>query len=1385
MYPEVPVSSPPHGEIERILAHLQHVNADQVVSELKSVQTDAKNIKKEVDKNEALLQMHGDKLPDSVEKGATRNRLNNITDVVKRVTVAINTGRVTGDIFTGVPDASKNILLSLCTKLSSIGEIGSINHKNSLFINEIIIRGIEGRLQTSEQLVNAFENIKMLKYPHYHLYSEIADLLRTEAKKRGATEGQLERLMTEEQKKEGRPEMLSKEQIKENGKMIEQLDKNSDGLRNSMRTMIDGLDIGALERSEKGRSIMASTSDPQEQRSLLEKALHNIKTQLIFKLDNLGGASGSRLDAMSGSLQEKAEAVYRANTVKGQITTEDLSGNFDGFERLIDKLNGEGILNPSLYEGLLGLATTLNKNNGILLKFKENFISQNQGKGRLANMALSYITTWTNNDEPLLKVLDNREAFIEHARKNYNAFRNPEDWQNFNRDIRHIFHTMYMGTSSNAKDFWQSTFSELREGMVYKELTTALFNLGDQLKKDYEYGDKNMPNLIKIKDVYAKTESASYEGSSLIGAASITTDKEVNVSLGRAIRAFTYEMLDYKELTQYSHDINALTDAGLGFEKLAEFSARLRQEDVSRLIRNMPGLADAISLYQSNIAHITARSARTFGIDFGRRSLTNDNLDSIGQETLHQLKNISKIRARMEKGELVDDDIIRMVTFASGLSKGVFGSFFGVAGNNHGSVEVTQTRDPDHPEDLRPFLVAKSTGKSSSDRGQEQMWASIDLDQTWVKYQKPRLWQEIRYAFAPRDIMGYKATRKDYWFSHDDISKWAKEGERAFVNGASNEYIDFTKDHCFLKDNMKTLIVDVAQRGGWRLYDYHSQLVYTDKTNPKTGARLIDHHKTIMRLRGMGDTTVKTFIKDLFDANSNIQKDMGLSLEDVAGDIIKENEDYLKKFGWKPGQEIGKNKKAKDALEELLYDKYVFQQIRHTQPSLFIAMETREVIPEDEVRGKRTGDGKFEEGFTFHDQLLDYLVKAYGDQYKEKAWIKTHLLPMYTSALQMTERNEWHKKYEIWKQNEKNGITDLKKDPFDISIEANQFSEAAFDEEENKKSLIKFYAGYRDSIGKTTEGPNQYWLEDEGFIKNLKGFYKKMEYVIKKDRWDHNTVRNKFGNWINLDKDKETLTHRYAKLLKTERAGVDSYISWSCFNLDEFNFETSGNRQTQRAFSEAALWVQKGNQLIDNIFTKAIAKFTMKKVDGDHEFEASVREHFVKLFEELHVVVSNVEDDTSFLYNGKMIMFLVSAMADDRINRIGAIGPAIKGVQRRWDKTQSSFMTDKIPVSDREGATSLDSSSKVEIFINTIGNEGLQMARERDQVTGHGPRRFFGLFSGKPTHKAKSMSIEQLVDVAQVGLKTRLKENFLMPVPIMLFIMALLAKLALDKDKAK
>ena len=1392
--PENPPQPPSNIELQEILSHLQHMHADQVVAELKSVQDDANNIKGQIDGEEEHLKMHSEKLPKSVQNSeATMTKLNNITNVVKRVIVAIATGRVEGDIFDGVPDRSKSILQALCTQSTAISEISKVNHNNSLFINEIIIRGIEGRLETTEQLISAFESINMLKYPHNHLYTEIADLFRAEAKKNRATEEDLEKLMTEEQKKTGRPEMVSKEKIKENRKLIEELQEDSQGLRNTMRTMIGALDTTALEKSRVGMELIAKTTDPDERKRLLEQEVHKIQTQLIFKLENMGAAAGSRLNARAGTVQQRVEAMIRANSLDGQITGGDLAGNFEGFERLINELNREGILNASTYEDLLGLATNLNKNNELFLEYHEKFVNENKGKvGRLAYMALSYITTWSPKDEALLQVLDNKEAFIKYGREHYDSFKEPKDWQDFNRDIRHIFHTMFAGTSSNAKDFWQSTFSELKEGMVYKELTTALFNLGDQLKEDTEYGDKNMPNLVKIKDVYAKAESASYEKSILAGAATITTDKTVNISLGRAVRAFTFEMLDYKELTQYTHDIIALTEAGLGFEKLAEFSARLRQEDISRLIRNMPGLADAISLYQSNLGHKTARDARTISADFGRRLIIGDNLDNIGRETFLQLKHLNKIKKLMKDGELAEADVIRMVTFATGISKGVIGSFWEVVGNNLADVEITEVaRDPDHPDDPRRFSKAAASGKSSSDKGQEMMWASLDLIQTWTKYHKPRLWQEIKCAYAPRDIKNYDPNRVDYWSKHDDIFKWNTESERAFANGASNEYIDFTEDHCFLKESMKTLITDVALRGGWRLYDYRKQLVYKEEgqINPVTGERPVDFHKTIMRLRGIGDSAVKTFIKDLFSGSSDYQIDPSkLSIEDIGFDMIEENRKTLEKFG-SIGKEL--NHDQKKALEIIFYEKYVFEQVRHTQPSLFIAMETREVMPEDEVRGTRRKDGGFDKGFTFQEQLLDYLTEVYKDKCPKKdgrAWIKTNLLPMYISALQVTEKNEWNKKYDIWKQNEKNGITDLNKNPFDIDIKANRFSVADFDKEDNHDSLIEFYVDSRTSIGKTVDGLDEYWLEDEGFIKNLKGFYRKMEEVIdRKDRWDHNTVKNKFGDWVHTG-EKETLMHRYAKLLKADRAGVDSYTSWALFNLDEFNFETSGNRQTQRVFAEAALWAQEGNKLIDAIFSDQIGAFTMKEVRDDHEFEKSVEEHFVEAFKKLHKVVANVEDDTSYIYQGKMIMFLVSAMADDRINRIGVVGPILKGGQRRLDKTPSSYMTSKIQISNREGATSLDTSSRVEILINTIGNKGVQMAREKEQVIGKGPARFFGLLPGKniyAPHGEEHMSIEQLVNVAQVGLGTRLKENILMPGPILLIILAMLAKLALDKDNKK
>ena len=75
----------------------------------------------------------------------------------------------------------------------------------------------------------------------------------------------------------------------------------------------------------------------------------------------------------------------------------------------------------------------------------------------------------------------------------------------------------------------------------------------------------------------------------------ILLKKIMDVNLGKAVEYLTHEMIDYKELSQYGHDVNVLCELGLGFEELAKLSGRLRMEDVTRMIKSMPGLSDAIA----------------------------------------------------------------------------------------------------------------------------------------------------------------------------------------------------------------------------------------------------------------------------------------------------------------------------------------------------------------------------------------------------------------------------------------------------------------------------------------------------------------------------------------------------------------------------------------------------------------------------------------------------------------------------------------------------------------------------------------------------------------------------------------------------------------------
>jgi hypothetical protein len=396
---------------------------------------------------------------------------------------------------------------------------------------------------------------------------------------------------------------------------------------------------------------------------------------------------------------------------------------------------------------------------------------------------------------------------------------------------------------------------------------------------------------------------------------------------------------------------------------------------------------------------------------------------------------------------------------------------------------------------------------------------------------------------------------------------------------------------------------------------------------------------------------------------------------------------------------------------------------------------------------------------------------------------------MYISALQLVEQNEYDKRIKVWEDNEKTGHFDPKKDPFNY-----KFNENVFDDDINRKSLISFYANEREHIGITTNEQKKDWLQDEQFIKHLKGFYKRMDKVINMDRWDHNMVKNKLGHWEHTGK-KESITHRYAKMLRKNVGGVNSYISWNLINIDRFAFETSGNRGPERMFSETAGYVTKATPELSAIFFNKLDAFTRKPVKDIHELEESIRGHFQEHFQKINEAVSMIDQDQAWKYCGGIMMSLLTVMAKDRFNRFGLIGPMMEGINLKTNKAQSSYTTDMIPVTMREQATNLDSTG-AEVFLQTIGN-GIMMHREREQVESIEPAKLFGrevkgiwakILPGTPKfipHHERHLSIEDLVKNAQVQMPIRLVEQIPMIVPIFLFIMALLIKLAWDKDNKK
>ncbi len=1389
---------------QNIVNHLQALQAAQVVDEFNNSRTEAQNLKNITEQDQRIL-IREEALPDSVHQGPNRARLDNVTNIVRQTVLALKiTGTPQqlwqgGDILAAVPQRSKEFLISLCKELQPTSDLGNVNNRNSLYLSELINRGLQGRLETVAQLISAFDNIEDLQYLDNFLYDRVSALLQEKATEMGASTQDLEKLKTEDQKKN---EKSGKETEEMTRARFDKINEEYNQISKQIENVINSLTVDNLRHSDLAVRIREraklETSDPvkikQIEDAYLQDEIAGIKAQLRYELTSILKAPDPKIPQNQQLTKNQLRDIRRDAAINGPMPTgQDVTDNKNRLINHLGMLQTEGVIGPMQYQNMVDNLDVLGVKSQELLGYREYLLKKNGGG--LWELANYYVKKWKPKQQELLQTLDNKDKFIKYIKANYN-FQKKEDWERFTKDIRGLFDQIFLAAQSNPKDYWERSFNELTEGTVYKQLTVSLATLAQELKEDPEFGERSNQK-IQIKEIYDEKEEEAFKGSTYLGGNTLTQKRLVDVSLSRAVAMLNNEMIDYKEITEYCHNVNTLTDLGLGLDKMTEMAAKLRMEDVTKVIQTMPGLADAVQLYHRQLEMETSLNGHMFSVDFGRLSGL-DSFDKVGRRTFNLLKS-SKMA---KKNDLSDDDIKRLVRFASSISKGITGGFYGMAWENRMPLEIKYRPGREVPKgevqkDTRIFIPSDASFKSISTRAVEKIVTSLNADLTWQRFSIPRLTEEIRFLFAPRNMMSFEPTADDYFFNHADIQqKWKPLVEDAWFNGAGNDLIDFDKNHIFLMDALHTASIDMALREGWRYYDYLKRLVYE---NGK-----VNFEKTIMRLQGVGPQAVKIFINDLFKGRDDFQSDVSaLSIEDVGISVINKHANKLKNINksWNPGDKL--NDKQKSFLWELFYQEYIYEPFMKNRPTQFILMETRRFMPEEEVRGKFLngpngkaavdGNGiyKFETNLTFHDQLGDFL---YRDIYKEKIprnVIETHILPMYVNAVQEVEQNEWKRHKEDWIKNEDSFVFDPANNPLDYELKVSDF-----DSDMNKASIDEFYKLTSNEIGvKIGGGGSKDPYKDEAFPESLKKFFlkiKELEDPTKTKRWDHSQVLEN-GKWVYPKGTKEvSLPERYAQFLKRGYDNFDSYLTWGALDLDEFNFETSGQRITERFFAESALVTTKAMPAIIDIFFNKFPEFVANEIRDDHQLEELILKSFGEDFKTADAAINMIDQDQSWKFLAQIMFFMNTGLRKDRVFNFAVAGNIMEGVVRRWNKRQSSYGTDKIPVTSHEGAVALNSTGSVILF-ETLGKV-INMHREKEQVISHEPAKLFGkelkgiwakIIPGKPIMKHKHVSIEDVIDAAQVQLKFRLAEQSPMVVPIMLFLLGLLLKLALDKETKK
>lgn len=1401
---ENPTQSP---EKEQLLQQIENEmvskSAIQLMREFNDIQTDAQVLEAEVENNSEKYEINQD-IPENIRTSGTV--LNQQLTEVKRVLIqTFDAYKYQGGPRINIPDSAKPIIDVLANEI----DVHKISDQNAIFINRIVRMAFNNELNDFNGLLTAFNATSALSsiQDGEDVYNSISHALQAKAIRIGGlTETQIDQLKTEKQKTHKVVE--SKRTAGQSYMRSRLID-----IAREAEVLINGITIDVLNNTHKEAEIIRDVNvthvnRPQAEKDaqiqlMKQKKIDNIKFEIRQRLNLIVSPRDEYIDPDSVTYDDYRKR--KLDLLGRPLSTSDIGVAYRNFTELVNSLSIDGILNDAT-------KSTLDKLGQEYMEIGNNFngiLRAQSAEGEsLVQLAARYgSNVYSEEDLKFIESLEDVKKFKAYLFTHDTLMKNGEiNWEELSSKITELFENLFEIADNSPKLFWSEAFYELTEGQVYKGLVQAIRKLGRSLSQ--EGGDPDLASKqVFVWDYYSKVEKLSDPQLQRIPPSRHLKGKHhIRMGIGEALDSvLANQMVDLKDLTEYSHNVQVITDQGMGFDKLKEYSSKVRLRDMFRVLASKEGLADTYSMLLENMTMELAMNNLTFREDFGDRG--NDNYDRVERLTAQQLA----VDMTVNSGKLMkvsDKKIKRLIRLAGGFTKGITGEFWGTAGMADMPMYVQQSMITElggnmgeNVDSVYEYLTQR-TYMSLSNPGIEKMIPSLDLWKTLKRFGLPRLWQEMMSLYVPRDFD--KAVRMITHHVHGNVYKLHKLRDTAKYMGRTDELAELDELIIFAEEATRTASIDLMKRGGWRFYQYRNFLVYQkDENGIKRDVRsnkfIIDFEASIRQMKGAGPYAVKAFFSDLFAHEAtDFQSDVSdLSIEGLARQIVlpgSDEERSMRRFngGWIIGSKLNKDQKSE--LKRILYKKYVFEPLEKTRPSHFLAMENRRWIPADEVQGGRL----------LSDRLKNKLVQMYENKFTPE-FIEAQILPLYIGAVQLAEKDLWDRAKTTWKIDRNKGDffrrnpMDQNKfyDAFDYRFDENVFDFSNLNnlpeddpvrkmKEAMRQKMIEFFHVRKADTGFIKEpGDMQYFqIDDEQFLHNLKTFTRVLTEGMNEDKWSKVAHINDLNS---RDYNKETMSQRYARLLVAEMGGVEDYIKGNLLDLREIDMHQAGSRQSERMFGEVAAIVENITSNLASIVSLKIGSLVSHAYKDIHEWEQAVGKELVEPFVKIKSGIENIDLGAAHNFTKKWITITALAIEQDHFWRWKGMG-SVQDWMRRSFGTPASYMQGMIPHSAVEPSTAAN-SEQIEKLVRALG-DAVQLPREEEKIKDMRKMRLFGHEFGPPIipiydhENPNPHSISQVIKALGVTRGKQILENLPIGSIIAIFsILILLLKQALDKNK--